>query len=116
MNRKFEEYIAVLGAIVLFGIAGGMGAYMADTQRCPARGKIQNERVFEIPTFGKLYEVYLKDKNGYKSRHVFLGSEDKLNELDRNFNKGDYVKINPRTTTMSLTDPILSPEQIRLVR
>lgn len=66
------------------------------------RGTIEHENVFEpVPGFGLIYRIETKTSEGRRP-YFFVGEEQEIKELNRNFNIGDRVIIEERAMIMSL--------------
>ncbi|MCD4666650.1 hypothetical protein K8R47_02465 [archaeon] len=106
----------------LYGI--GFGALSLLSFGCSddynVRGKIVDGGRWDSP-FGDTYSVYVpitvKDSSGNSEEIVnsfdFIGTPEELDSLDRIFSIGDSVKINSKSIVFSLTNKVLSPNDIK---
>mgnify|MGYP001570697786 CR=1 FL=1 len=127
--RKHGEVLGVGALLVTTAILMQVGIDQAaerarDRKQYPVRGTVQADGT-EVPGYrpANIYEIVIEDSNKQRWSYAFRGNEHELADLDKNINKGDYVKINPGDIPTSLfdppirlTDPPLSVENIKLVR
>ena len=66
------------------------------------QGTIEREDTFEpVSGFGLIYRIETQTSEGRRP-YFFVGEEQEIRALDRNFNIGDRVLIEERATIMSL--------------